>query len=196
MIGYLRGVALSCTPELTLLDVGGVGYAVHTPLSTYYEIDKAGSGAEVGLHVHTHLREGEISLFGFWTERDKLLFEQLIAVSGIGPRLARVILSGMAPEELLAALAAGDATRLTAIPGIGRKTAERMVVELRDRVQALAGDLPRTAVPSDQDVVSALLNLGYKQAAAERAVADARRESPQAEFHDLLRTSLKRLSRA
>ncbi len=196
MIGYLRGVPISCAPERTLLDVGGVGYSVQTSLATYYEIDKKGSGAEVGLFIHTQMRESEISLFGFWTETEKALFEQLIAVGGIGPKMARVILSGVAPEELVSALATGDAARLTAIPGIGKKTAERMVVELRDRVQKLGLKTEPSAQPSDSDVVSALLNLGYKQALAERAVAAARRDLPQAEFHELLRASLKGLSRA
>ncbi len=197
MIGYLKGVPISCVPDRTLLDVGGVGYSVQTSLSTYYEIDKCGDGAQVGLFIHTQMRESEISLFGFWTEREKHLFEQLIAVSGIGPKMARVILSGVAPDELVSALAAGDAARLTAIPGIGKKTAERMVVELRDRVQKLGlATTGPAAQPSDSDVVSALLNLGYKQAAADRAVTAARREMPKAEFHELLRASLKGLSRA
>ncbi len=196
MIGYLKGVPISCAPDSTLLDVGGVGYTVQTSLSTYYEIDNKGSGAEVGLFIHTHMRESEISLYGFWTEHEKTLFEQLIAVSGIGPKMARVILSGVAPEELVSALAAGDAARLTAIPGIGKKTAERMVVELRDRVKKLGLAAGPSVQPSDTDVVSALLNLGYKQAVADRAVAAARRELPQAEFHELLRASLKGLSRA
>jgi Holliday junction DNA helicase RuvA len=197
MIGHLRGKIHTLGPERLLLDVGGVGYAVHIPLSTYYELEAGGDGAEVALYIHTHLREGEIALFGFYTEREQLLFEKLIAVGGIGPRLARVILSGMPPEELLAALVAGDSGRLTAIPGVGKKTAERMVLELKDRVQELSAGLPTpTAVPSDFDVVSALVNLGYRQAQAEKAVARVRGEEPEAEFHELLRASLRILSRA
>jgi Holliday junction DNA helicase RuvA len=200
MIGYLQGSLLKATPERLLLDVQGVGYEVHVPLSTWYEIEKrGGAGAgKVALFIHTQVREDEIALFGFWTEREKALFEKLIAVGGIGPRLARVILSGMAPDDLLGAIATGDLARLGTIPGIGKKTAERMVLELKDKMRELAAELPeRTAPPpAGQDVVSALVNLGYKAAQAERAVAEAHREKPDAAFHDLLRASLHRLSRA
>ncbi len=200
MIGYLQGNLIRTTPERLLLDVQGVGYEVHIPLSTFYEIEKQ-SGQRVALFIHTHMREDGIALFGFWTEREKLLFEKLIGVGGIGPRLARVILSGMAPDDLLAALASGDLGRLSTIPGIGKKTAERMVLELKDKMRELAAELPESAaaasaVPADHDVVSALINLGYKGAQAERAVADVRRERPDAAFHEILRASLNRLSRA
>ena len=198
MIGYLQGNILKATPERLLLDVQGVGYEVHVPLSTWYEIEKRGGSGRVALYIHTQVREDEIALFGFWTEREKALFEKLIGVGGIGPRLARVILSGMAPDDLLGAIASGDLGRLGTIPGVGKKTAERMVLELRDKMRELAAELPEktAAQPADQDVVSALVNLGYKAAQAERAVADARRENPDAAFHDLLRASLHRLSRA
>ena len=199
MIGYLQGNLLRTTPERLLLDVQGVGYEVHIPLSTWYEIEKRPAGDRVALYIHTQVREDDISLFGFWTEREKLLFERLIGVSGIGPRLARVILSGMPPDDLMAALALGDLGRLSSIPGVGKKTAERMVLELREKIRLLAADLPTTAaaaVPADQDVVSALVNLGYKSTLAERAVAEVRRERPDAAFNDLLRASLNRLSRA
>jgi Holliday junction DNA helicase RuvA len=196
VIGYLQGQILKSGPDRLLVDVHGVGYEVHIPLSTYYEIERRGGSGPVALHIHTQVREDDISLFGFWTEREKLLFERLIGVTGIGPRLARVILSGMAPEDLLAALAAGDLGRLSTIPGVGKKTAERMVLELREKMRELAAELPEKPLPADDDVVSALVNLGYKPAQAERAVADARRERPDAAFHDLLRASLNRLSRA
>lgn len=198
MIGHLRGSILERTPERVLLDVGGVGYDVHVPLSTYYEIEKAAASGTISLYIHTHVREDEISLFGFWTPREKVLFERLIAVSGIGPKLARVVLSGMAPEDLTQAIASADLGRLATIPGIGKKTAERIVLELRDKMRDLAAELPAGsgAPAADQDVVSALVNLGYKPVQAERAVADARRERPDAPFHDLLRASLNRLSRA
>jgi Holliday junction DNA helicase RuvA len=195
MIGYLSGTLLKLSPEMVLLDVQGVGYAVSIPLSTYYELERRKADGSVGLHIHTHLRDDEIALFGFWTEKEKELFQRLISVGGIGPRLARVILSGMAPDELLTALAAGDAHRLTAIPGVGRKTAERMVLELRDKVKELAVGMVVQPAPDDQDVVSALVNLGYKPSHAERAVAAARRERPEAVFHELLRQSLTRLAR-
>jgi Holliday junction DNA helicase RuvA len=179
-----------------ILDVGGVGYDVHIPLSTYYEIEKSGGDAIVGLFIHTHVREDAIELFGFWSQREKLLFEKLIAVSGIGPRLARVILSGMAPDDLLASLAAGDIARLATIPGIGKKTAQRMIVDLKDRVQELAAELPEIvpAAPLEDDLVLALVNLGYREGEAQRAVAQARTEYPDAASHELLRASLQRLS--
>jgi Holliday junction DNA helicase RuvA len=148
------------------------------------------------LHIHTHVREDALALYGFWTERERELFERLIGVAGIGPRLARVILSGMPPEDLVAALAAGDTVRLATIPGVGKKTAERMVLELREKLQALAAELPARATPIDEELVSALVNLGYKRAHAERAVALARRDHPGADFPELLRASLGRLSRA
>jgi Holliday junction DNA helicase RuvA len=197
MIGYLQGSLIRATPERLLLDVQGVGYEVHVPLSTWYEIEKRRE-ERIRLFIHTHMREDGIALFGFWTEREKLLFERLIAVSGIGPRLARVILSGMPPDDLLGAIAAGDIGRLATIPGVGKKTAERMVLELREKMRELAAELPEKAAagPDDHDVVSALVNLGYKAGQAERAVADSRREKPDAAFNELLRASLNRLSRA
>jgi len=197
MIGYLQGVPLRSSPETVLLDVHGVGYELQIPLSTYYEIERRGGDDPLGLFVHTHVREDSLELFGFWTEREKLLFEKLISVSGIGPRLARVALSGMSADELLAAIAGGDVQRLVSIPGIGKKTAERLVLELRDKVQGLASELPVTlAVSVDEDLVAALENLGYKRTHAERAVAAVHQENPDGAFHDLLRASLSRLSRA
>ena len=201
MIGYLQGTLIRANPERLLLDVQGVGYEVNIPLSTWYEIEKRREET-VRLFIHTHMREDGIALFGFWTEREKLIFERLIAVSGIGPRLARVVLSGMPPDDLLAAIASGDLGRLATIPGVGKKTAERMVLELREKMRELAADLPAektaaaTVAAPDQDVVSALVNLGYKASQAERAVAEARREKPDAAFNELLRASLNRLSRA
>jgi Holliday junction DNA helicase RuvA len=197
MIGYLQGTLLRADPERLLLDVQGVGYEVNVPLSTWYEIEKR-RNEPVRLFIHTHMREDGIALFGFWTEREKALFEKLIGVNGIGPRLARVILSGLPTDELLAALAGGDLGRLATIPGIGKKTAERMVLELREKMRLLAAETPEkaAAAPADQDVVSALVNLGYKANLAERAVAEVRREKPDAVFNELLRASLNRLSRA
>lgn len=196
MIGFLHGKVRRSTPERVLLDVRGVGYDVHIPLSTYYEIEKLDTDSTAGLFIHTHVREDAIELFGFWSEREKLLFEKLIAVSGIGPRLARVILSGMAPDDLLTSLATGDIARLATIPGIGKKTAQRMIVDLKDRVQELAAELPAaTAVaPLEDDLVLALVNLGYRETEAQRAVAQARTENPDAASHELLRASLQKLS--
>lgn len=195
MIGLLTGIPLRVSPERVLLDVAGVGYALQIPLSTFYEIEKIPKGSTVRLFVHTHVREDQLALFGFWSEQELEIFEKLIAVSGIGPRLAQVVLSGMAPGDLLAALAQGDVRRLTAIPGVGKKTAERMVVELRDRVQALAAAIPAKSAPDEDDLLSALVNLGYKEPLAQRALAETRKEHPDAAFHDLLRFALKRLSR-
>ena len=199
MIGYLRGRLLRATTDRLLIEAGGVGYSVAVSLVTFSEIERKG-GEVVELHVHTHVREDQLALYGFASEREKELFERLITVSGIGPRLAQVVLSGLPTADLLQAIAAGDVTRLTRIPGVGKKTAERMVVELRDSLQALARETlsepPATAAASDDDLVAALVNLGYKVAQAEKAVGDARRESPGASFHELLPLALRRLSRA
>jgi Holliday junction DNA helicase RuvA len=196
MIGFLKGHLLASSPERLLIDIQGVGYEVNIPLSTFYEVERVDPQSEVGLFIHTNVREDALELFGFWTEREKQLFEKLIAVSGIGPKLARVILSGMAPEQLLSALAAGDIARLETIPGIGKKTAQRMVVELKDRVQALASELagPTAATVAEGDLVQALVSLGYKAGAAQRAVGEAKQENPEAQFSELLRLSLQRLS--
>ncbi len=196
MIGFLQGKLLAASPDRVLLDVGGVGYEIHVPLTTFSEIQRGGTGGSVGLYVHTHVRADAIELFGFHTEREKRLFEKLIGVGGIGPRLARVILSGMPPVELLGALASGDAARLSTIPGVGKKTAQRMIVELKDKAQQLAADLPLpTAASPEDDLVLAMVNLGYKPADAERAVAKARAEQPEGDVQEILRASLKSLSR-
>jgi len=160
-------------------------------------LEKIGTEQAVGLFIHTHVREEAIELFGFWNESEKLLFEKLILVSGIGPKLARVILSGMPSKLLLSALAAGDTARLATIPGIGKKTAERMVVDLKDKVQALAKEMeaPVLVDETESDLVQALVNLGYKESLALRAVSQAREGSPDAPFHELLRLSLQRLAR-
>jgi Holliday junction DNA helicase RuvA len=197
VIGHLRGRLLSSTPETLTLDVGGVGYEVHVPLTTYLEVEKEGHEGEVDLHIRTIVRDDSLTLYGFFTERERLLFDKLLGVGGIGPKLARLILSGTPPEELLAALAAGDVARLSRTPGVGKKTAERMVVELRDKVQELAAELPEAAqVAGDTDLVMALVSLGYKQRDAEAAAAKATEEEPDAPFHELLRISLGKLSRA
>jgi holliday junction DNA helicase RuvA len=199
VIGMLRGRAVERDPERLLIDVDGVGYEVLVPVSTYVEVERRAAAENgppaVQLHVHTHVREDAITLFGFWTGREKQLFLRLIAVSGIGPKLARVVLSGMPPDDLVMALAAGDSPRLATIPGVGKKTAERMVLELREKVDDLTEALPARAAEGGDEVVSALVNLGYKRPQAERAVGDVRRELPDADFPELLRKSLARLSR-
>ena len=199
MIGYLRGRLRSAQPELVILDVGGVGYEVHVPLSTWYEIEAQGKDADVELVIHTHVREDALQLFGFASDRERQLFLRLIAVSGIGPRLAQTILSGMAPGDFVAALGRGDVMALTTIPGVGKKTAERMVLELKDKVRDLAGpDQPRTARPAEDDLVAALVNLGYKAAMAQKALSSVEAETDDFEakaFAEKLRLALRKLSR-
>jgi holliday junction DNA helicase RuvA len=195
VIAQLRGRLSSLNPEVAVVDVQGVGYAVHLPLSTYYELQRLPAQAEVSLFVHTHVREDALALYGFWSERERALFERLITVSGVGPRLARGILSGLPPEEVLRALAAGDAARLTRIPGVGKKTAERLVLELREKAAELATATAVSAEPGDEDLLVALVNLGYRRPDADKALAEARREKEGAAVPELLRIALKRLAR-
>ena len=199
MIGYLRGKIFDLAPTLVVLDVQGVGYEVHVPLSTFYGLNEAGVGAEAFLHIHTHVREDALQLFGFATPRERQLFEKLIAVSGIGPKLAQTILSGMSADDLVTALSAGDVRRLTSIPGVGKKTAERMVLELRDKVRDVAPAGPASpAVPaadSESDLLLALLRLGYKRTEVERVVSKVGRELADAPFAEQLRACLGSLSR-
>src|SRR3974377_873190 len=166
MIGYLKGQLLHKKPNLVVVDVHGVGYEVQIPLSSFYELPAEGN--EIALKIHTHVREDQISLFGFHTQREKDLFLKLLSISGIGPKLGMSILSGAKVEELAQAIAEGNLARLTSIPGIGRKTAERLVLELKSQVtpSLLADQVPavREAAKSDglqEDVLSALVNLGY-----------------------------------
>lgn len=198
MIGFLRGKLNRLRPDHVLIDVGGVGYLVRIPLSTYSKLELAGSGSEVELLVHTHVREDSLELFGFSSEQEKLLFERCLSVSGIGPRLAQVILSGLPTEDLLEALAAGDVGRLMRIPGVGKKTADRLVLELKDAASQLIEmhDRRPAAAGSSahEDVVLALVNLGYKPAACSGAVQAVLREHPDADLQELLKQSLKRLA--
>ncbi len=190
MIGSLRGKLTDKRPNQVLLDVGGVGYQVQIPLSTF-----AALGAlhdETTLLIHTHVREDQFNLFGFFTAREKHCFELLISASGVGPSLALKILSGMGIEELVPAIRKGDLAQLVRIPGVGRKTAERMVVELRDKLAAV--DVRDTGKPAsrsqlESDVASALVNLGYDERSVERAIEKARAPGD-ADFETLLRTSL------
>lgn len=195
MIGYLRGKRLRLTAEKLLLDVGGVGYELHIPLSTWAEIDRAG-GEPIGLYVYTHVSENALELYGFWDEGERRLFERLIGVSGIGPKLARVVLSGMAPADLVGAIAAGNTAQLTSIPGVGKKTAERMVVDLKDRIAELGAEPEAIAAAGgEDDVTAALVNLGYREKEAQQAVAKARAGNPEGEFEELIRASLRLLSK-
>ena len=197
MIGALTGRIVDKQPERLVVDVQGVGYQLHVPLSTFYELGDP--GATVSLRVHTYVREDTLSLFGFATLLELQVFERLITVSGVGPRLALAVLSGIEPPDLVQAVMRGDVDRLTRIPGVGKKTAERIGLELKDRLPAgLAGepDGGDGAPPGgDQgDVVSALLNLGYHRAAAERA-AQAAVKSGADGFERTLRQALRELSK-
>lgn len=199
MIAFLRGQVLDKRPNLIIVDVHGVGYEVHVPLSTYYEIGE--SGTEVSLRIHTHVREDALLLFGFLTTLEQQLFERLIAISGIGPKLGIAVLSGIEPRELIVAVQRGDVARLTGIPGIGRKTAERIVLELKDRLAQLAVPDIDVAAPQDAsdrlrpDLLSALQNLGYHRPLAEKAVDASLAATGTPTFENALKAALKELMR-
>ncbi|HLG17181.1 MAG TPA: Holliday junction branch migration protein RuvA [Blastocatellia bacterium] len=205
MIAQLSGKLIQKQPNTIIIDVGGVGYEVNIPLSTFYQL--ADVGADVALRIHTHVREDVIQLFGFWTGPEKELFLKLTSVSGIGPRLAITMLSGMPAPELITAIRTNDLGRLTSIPGVGRKTAERVVVELRDKVAAIIPEEAEVGVAAAagagaavgaavrDDTVSALIALGYPRPVAERAVEGALREEGDSAIEAVLKRSLKRLSR-
>ncbi len=196
MIGQLRGRLAEKRPNQVLVDVGGVGYLVQVPLSTYAALGELHT--EVTLLIHTHVREDALALYGFVSAREKHFFEMLLSASGVGPTLALKILSGMSVEELVPAIRGSDLARLTRIPGVGRKTAERMVVELKDKLESVAVETEKPAPSSpagiEADVVSALMNLGYDGRAAETAVGEAKREAGAANFEKLLRGALQSLS--
>jgi Holliday junction DNA helicase RuvA len=196
MIGLLRGRLLDKRPNQIILDVSGVGYLVAIPLSTFAALGEL--HGEVTLLIHTHVREDALALYGFLSQREKHLFELLLGASGVGPSLALKILSGMNVEELVPAIRVGDLARLTKIPGVGRKTAERMVVELKDKLEGVAVEpaKPSPASPAgvEADVKSALLNLGYDERTADAAVAEAKREAGITNFEKLLRVALASLS--
>ncbi|HZQ91602.1 MAG TPA: Holliday junction branch migration protein RuvA [Terriglobales bacterium] len=195
MIAHLRGRLLSKNPNQAVIETrDGVGYDLTISVPTFAELPDAGS--EVALHVYTHVRDDAIALFGFLREREKQLFTRLLAVSGIGPKLAITILSGMPSDAMVGAIRGGDVARLTRIPGIGRKTAERMVLELRDKLEAFgAAPAAAAASPTEEDVISALVNLGYQRGAAERALAAAARNGGAKSFEALFRDSLAQLSK-
>ena len=197
MIARLTGTLTDKAPGRLVLDVQGVGYDLHVPLSTFYVVGD--TGAPVTLRVYTHVREDVFALYGFATGLEQDLFERLISISGIGPKLALAVLSGMEPPDLVRAIKAQDVARLTSIPGIGKKTAERIGLELKDRlpksVQA-AADAAKPASPEDQlraDLLSALLNLGYQRQPAEKAIEKALSAAPEAAFEPALRNVLRAL---
>lgn len=201
MIAHLRGKLLAKHPNQVVVETAGVGYEVNISVPTFSELPA--NGSEVALHIHTHVREDVIALYGFLRPAEKALFEKLMTVSGIGAKLAITILSGMAADELATAIRGNDLARLTKIPGIGRKTAERMVLELRDKLPTPAG-AATPAIPAmsaiEEDVLSALLNLGYQRAAAEKALATvvkngASKDDKSGSFDAMFREALAGLSK-
>jgi holliday junction DNA helicase RuvA len=199
MIAFLRGRVLDKHPNRIIVDVAGVGYELYVPLSTYYDVGDEGS--EISLRVYTHVREDTLQLYGFLTTLEQQLFERLIAISGIGPKLAVAVLSGIDSEELVASIQHADVARLTRIPGIGKKTAERIVLELKDRLADVGpavtvGGTERPHVDRlRDDLISALENLGYHRPLAEKAVDAARARDGSAPFEDALKGALRELMR-
>ena len=192
MIARLSGTVLEKHPNRVVVDVAGVGYDVQVALSTFYGLGEPGAG--VTLRVHTHVREDAIALYGFASPLEQDLFERLIAISGIGPKLALAVLSGIDPGELVRAIRTQDVARLTRIPGVGKKTAERIGLELKDRLPHAAGAPAEIAEPGSglrDDLLSALANLGYQRAAAEKAVDAVVKRAPDAPFEQALRDVLR-----
>ena len=197
MIALLRGTLFEKHPNQAIVDIGGVGYDVHIPVSTFSALPATGS--EVSLRIYTHVREDALALFGFLTLEEKILFEKLLSVSGIGPKLAITVLSGLPTGILVSAIRGGSVDQLVRVPGVGKKTAERMVLELKDKLDMLPSGVP-VASPSkqqaapmglvEQDVLSALVNLGCQRPAAETAVRKAKAEGVPEEFEPLFRRSL------
>ena len=206
MIAHLSGTLLSKQPNSVILDVAGVGYEVNIPVSTFYDLEEEGSS--VKLRIYTHVREDTLQLFGFKTTRERELFLKVISVSGIGPSLGIKLLSGMSADEMIASIRTNNLAKLTLIPGIGRKTAERLVMELRDKVATLSStqledelgtkDTGPAIVTEDSmraDVLSALLNLGYQRSSAEKAVNAAVDEGGDISVEVILRRSLRKLAK-
>jgi len=206
MIAHLNGNLLAKHATTVILEVGGVGYEVTIPLSTFYELEDAGS--QVRLHIYTHVREDALQLYGFKSIRERELFLRLISVSGIGPKLAISMIGIMSADEIIASIRTNNLARLTSIPGVGKKTAERLVIELRDKIAALsspaleeafAAQGHRGAATSEDalrdDALSALVNLGYQKAAAEKAITAAMQEGSELSVESILRRSLRQLAR-
>jgi Holliday junction DNA helicase RuvA len=200
MIARLSGRLLGKQPNQVIVDVNGVGYEVNIPISTFYEVGEVGHAVQ--LQIYTHVREDTIALYGFKTSKEKMVFEHLTSISGIGPRLGITILSGMPVDELVFAIRQSNLARLTSIPGVGRKTAERLVVELRDKLSKFAAAAVETSSAIEpvsqqqEDVISALVNLGYAKPAAEKAVQSViSSANGEPAFEELLRKALQQLSR-
>jgi Holliday junction DNA helicase RuvA len=208
MIAHLSGTLLSKQPNSVIVEVGGVGYEVNIPVSTFYDLEETGSNVQ--LRIYTHVREDALQLFGFKTARERELFLRVISVSGIGPQLGIKLLSGMSADEMIASIRTNNLAKLTLIPGVGRKTAERLVMELRDKVASLSspeleeelGAKTTTGAPVESedsmraDVLSALLNLGYQRNGAEKAVTSAIDEGGDISVELILRRSLRKLAKA
>ncbi|MHB1937405.1 MAG: Holliday junction branch migration protein RuvA [Acidobacteriaceae bacterium] len=191
MIAHLRGRLLTKTPQTAIVEAGGVGYEVTISIPTFTALPVEGS--EVALLIYTHVREDTLALFGFTTPTEKRLFEKLLSISGIGPKLAITVLSGLPPERLIAAIHGQDHATLTRIPGVGKKTAERIVLELRDKLQPLTpGGSAGASTPVSEDVLSALVNLGYQRAAAQKGIEAAIARDPESgrDFETLFRAAM------
>ena len=196
MISLLRGKVAEKQAGTVVVDVGGVGYEVSIPIETYSRIGELGEG--VSLHVHTHVRENDLSLFGFHDRRDKELFEQFINVSGVGPRLALALLSGLSTQELVTAIRTGDSKTLVRIPGVGKKTGQRIILELKDKLAAFddaEGGVDEGTAAIVEDVISVLVNLGCSPEAARRGVRKAQRKGAPAEFETLFRQAMASIKR-
>jgi holliday junction DNA helicase RuvA len=194
VIARLRGTLVEKAPSRIIVEAGGVGYDVQVPLSTFYPLGEPGT--EIVLRVHTHVREDVIALYGFASALEHDLFERLISINGIGPKLALAVLSGIEPQELIRAIRHQDVARLTAIPGVGKKTAERIGLELKDRLPAAAAPAQAAASPADQlrdDLLSALLNLGYQKAPADKAIGKVLDGSTRPVFENALKSALRLL---
>jgi holliday junction DNA helicase RuvA len=195
MIGYLKGTLIDKKANSVLLDVNGVGYTVHIPVSTFYDLPEEGS--PISLYIHTHVREDILALYGFKTTREKAVFEKLIGVSGIGPKMAVAFLSGMTVEELIPAIQRQDVVKLSTIPGVGRKTAERVGLELREQLPALLSETAQAPAEKSvqEDLISALVNLGYHRNQAERTAKSVLdKAEPETAFETLLKNSLQLIS--
>jgi Holliday junction DNA helicase RuvA len=192
MIGYLTGKIISSKPTQILLDVNGVGYSVNISINTFEKISEKET---VSLFIHTNVKEESISLFGFFTQSEKEMFELLISISGIGPKLALNVLSGIAVDELKSAISNGNVSRLIAIPGIGRKTAERIVLELRIKVDAIKADGVIKETSAKDEAISALTTLGYQRQVAEKVIRDLLGENPNFSLEELIRKALAGLNK-
>jgi holliday junction DNA helicase RuvA len=194
MIGFLKGILIDKKPSSVVLDVNGVGYLVNIPVSTFYDLPEEGSS--LSLSIYTHVREDILALYGFRTTREKAVFEKLIGVSGIGPKMAVAFLSGMTVEELIPAIQRQDVVKLSTIPGVGRKTAERVALELREQLPALLSETAQAPAEKSMqdDLISALVNLGYHRSQAERTAKNVlEKAKPDTAFETLLKNSLQHI---